>query len=1105
MDFVEWVGCSHFSFLEGAASPEEFVQTAHSLGYRGLGIADRMGLYGLVRAWAASTAVKDEFFFAPGIRLHFDVADPLCVYPLHRRAYGDLCGFLSSWACEGMKHSEKGLTPLPWTEFLKFLKKFEFLSQDFVLISVCGAFYPWVEGANEREVSRLKSHEAVPAQPTVSRVPMQNPYSPFWLLELAKVCGRGECSALSLAYPLTMSPGVSDLQDWLRKQSLLLRIPLLATTYPLFAKKEDQNLADIVAAIRHTQKVRDLGYLRQSNAERRLLSQFERGLVYNKFVKPGIPPRGSDFFNDPFQRTLDLAQRHRFCFSELSYKYPQENIPKGMTPSTWLRQIAYEGAGYRFQGQIPDNVRKQLDHELYLVSQLGYEDYFLTIWDVLKYAREKGILFQGRGSAANSTLCYSLGITAIDPVRMGLLFERFISMERKEPPDIDVDFEHERREEVMQEIYSRYGRRRAAMVATVVCFRSRMAVRETAKALGISLEVINQIIAFMGREGISRILELTDFPGVSSRTWKLLLDLAPRLKGKPRHMGIHTGGFVLSHGFLDEMCVIEPARMLGRTVIPWDKDDVDYLRWMKVDLLSLGMLTAIRKCFDEICIRNITGQRLTLDRVPAECPKVYEALRRADTVGVFQIESRAQMNMLPRLAPKTFYDLVVEVAIVRPGPLQGGMVHPFLRRKQGLEPVTYDHPSLEPILAKTMGVPIFQEQVMKMAVAVAGFTPGEADQLRKVMSGAWRSRSHMHSLKNKLFEGMKTRGLSADFAERVYKQIEGFGEYGFPESHAASFAILTYVSSWLKVHHPTEFLCALLNSQPMGFYTPRALTADAERHGVRILPIDITLSEWDSRVEYFKNSLGQRQVAGLRLGMRLIKGLSQAEAKKVYELQKSGILSSEREGVPDLRLLHEKGLSYRALELLIRAQALRVSEKDHRREQLWDWYGARKQSSSLVRSPSRISIQEFSEWESVLRDYTSVGLSTRLGGELRHPTNYVREKFFTLSARGRSWVRAEDVFKVSPQTSVDVIGLISCKQKPPTAGGLCFVTLEDETGFVNLVLMPDIYEKFRLVFDKALMLAASGWVERSLQNNPLDPHTAAVSVKVENLYNPWVQ
>jgi DNA-directed DNA polymerase III PolC len=1107
--FIEWLGTTHFSFLEGVSSPEELVDTAHALGYAGLGVADRMGLYGVVRAFAALEPIfrrddmQKKFFFAPGIRLHFESADPIFIYPLHRKSYGDLCHFLSSWSLEGMACSEKGLTPLPWARFLKFLRQFASLKDDFILISVSGAFYPWVEVPKESERSRLRAQEAQPVGLSLSRPPNINPYSPFWLLELAQLCGAGADSALSLAYPLTFSPGCEDLQNWLRTQSKILRVPLVATSLPLYSKKIDQDLCDLAAAIRHTRKIHDLGFLRQANGERRLLFPQERNMIYEKFFSGRNLSTAQAFVVDPFDRTHQLASRHRFSLSELNYKYPQENIPAGLTASAWLRNLAFQGAQDRYAGIIPADVHKQLEHELKLVEALQYEDYFLTIWDVLKYAREKTILFQGRGSAANSTLCYCLGITAIDPVRMGLLFERFMSMERKEPPDIDVDFEHERREEVMQEVYSRYGRRRAAMVATVICFRSRMAMRESAKALGISSEIIDEIISYMGREGLSRALEKTEFPGVPKTLWQRLLNLAPRLVGKPRHVGLHTGGFVLSHEFLDEMCILEPARKAHRSVIPWDKDDVDYLRWMKVDLLSLGMLTAIRKSFDLVGQRHEGKTPLSLATVPAECKKVYKALQRADTVGVFQIESRAQMNMLPRLAPQKFYDLVVEVAIVRPGPLQGGMVHPYLRRKQGLEPVSYDHPKLIPILEKTLGIPIFQEQVMKMAVAIAGFTPGEADQLRKVMSGAWRSRSHMHHLKEKLFLGMKQSGLSAEFAEKVYKQIEGFGEYGFPESHAASFAILTYVSSWLKVHYPAEFLCALLNSQPMGFYTPRALVADAKRHGVAILPVDITLSRWDSRLEF----LGA-QVSGVRLGFRLVKGLARQEASLIENLQDRGLLSSEHDTVLSPQQLHAEGLSFRALELLLRAQAMRLGEVDDRRQKLWQWYRDRKsQANSLLlkelhaRENSQIA-KNYTEWESVLHDHKAVGLSALSSGEIRHPTKWARENYFK---NQESWVRAEDVYRAPTKSKLKVVGLISCKQRPPTAGGLCFLTLEDETGFMNLVLMPDIYEKFRLVFDKALLLAAYTQVERSLQRDATDPRTAAVSLRVFELWNPFLK
>jgi error-prone DNA polymerase len=539
--------------------------------------------------------------------------------------------------------------------------------------------------------------------------------------------------------------------------------------------------------------------------------------------------------------------------------------------------------------------------------------------------------------------------------------------------------------------------------------------------------------------------------------------------------------------------------MQNRSIVPWDKDDVDYLGWMKVDLLSLGMLSAIRRCFDEIQDRNSTGQKLSLATVPGECPVVYKTLNRADTVGVFQIESRAQMNMLPRLKPQTFYDLVVEVAIVRPGPLQGGMVHPYLKRRQGLEPVIYDHPRLQPILEKTLGVPIFQEQVMKMAVAVAGFTPGEADQLRKVMSGAWRTKTQkMPALKEKLLQGMLANGLSGDFAARVYKQIEGFGEYGFPESHAASFAILTYISSWLKVHHPAEFLVALLNSQPMGFYAPRSLILDAEQHGVTVLPIDASSSQWETRIE---NNPYDSKTPWVRLGLQLIRGFRQKDAKTLESLQREGLLSPERDHGPSLESLRAAGLDSHAIELLIRSGSLRIDRSgENRRSQLWSFYQNRHskwQQAPLVQATTPIPWKEAGVWEQILQDYAVQGFSV---GPMRHPAFVARE---TLFQHQHPWVNAESHWQWESHRPICGLGLLSVKQRPPTAGGLVFLTIEDESGFFNLTLMPDIYERYRLEIDYGKIIAFRGSIERSAPVNREDPKLAAVSVRVTELWNPF--
>lgn len=1103
---IEWVATSYFSFLEGAADPEAFARTALELGYSGLGLADRMSTSGLVRAFMGAQANPDQpFFYAPGIRLHFDHAEPLAIYPHHRAAYARLCRFLSQWSLEGLNHGEKGLTPLPWKLFRDFLKSSpRDLATDYAIVSLNGRFFPWI--VDPLETTRVTSQDAAPPTPSFSRPPTTPGQTPFWLLELAELCGRGSQSALSLAYPLTFQPGTEDFLEWTEDHARRLDIPLLATTLPLYTVPTERDLCELVTAIRHSKPLTELGYLKQANESRRLLTPNER-----TWIRKLANERLSRYaLNDPFERGYELAKRHAFSLAELKYKYPRERVPIDETPAAYLARLAWAGAHQRYVNGIPPAVAEQIQKELNLIAELEYEDYFLTIHDVLEYARSQKILFQGRGSAANSALCYVLGITAIDPVKMELLFERFLSLERREPPDIDVDFEHERREEVIQEIYRRYGREHAAMVSNYICFRGPMATRETGKALGLSTETLQELATYMGRESLSR-LSATPRPAdltallarlkITPARFDRMLNLASRLRGFPRHLSIHSGGFVLSSERLSEQCVLEPARKENRSVVPWDKDDVDALGWMKVDLLSLGMLTAIRKGFDLIGARGPNGDKFTLATVPQDDPAVFRAMQRADTVGVFQIESRAQMNMLPRLAPKNFYDIVIEVAIVRPGPLQGGMVHPYLKRRQGREAVTYEHPALEPILKRTLGISIFQEQVMKIAVAVGGFTPGEADQLRKVMSGAWRSKSNMHLLRERLIAGMTSKGISLDLSERLYRQIEGFGEYGFPESHAASFALLTYTSTWMKVHYPGEFLCALLNSQPLGFYSPRALVGDAERHGVKARPVDVLHSSWLSTMD---------PLGGVRLGLHLIQGLSADEGARIERLQRAGFLDPQRP--PKLEDLRHRGLELRTIETLIRAKACRSlaatpQNVDPRRHQLWQSLGMDRSRGEAAPTlwgseaplPRHVpaALAPLDEWGALIRDYQTVGLTPG-----KHPATYAREKFFR---NVRPWATAEDLYRRRYGDTVSVIGLLTIKQKPPTAGGVTFLTLEDETGFMNLTLHAEVYEKVRLTIESSALLAAVGRLERSKPVDPADPHTAALSLLVESLWNPFLK
>lgn len=1094
LNWMEWIATSSFSFLEGTSDPDDLIVSAQNLGHHGLGLADRMGIYGWVRAYRVVR--ETGMFYAPGIRLHFDHAEPLAIYPLHKGAHALLMEYLSAWALAGSSHGEKGLGPLAWQDFFLFLQTHAAtLARDFVLIWLPGRFYPWPAPRVVGEEPRYHAQEILRIGPSFSFDPLQGNALPYALVQLAALCGRGSASPLSIAYPLLWGPGLDPLRQWLSATARRLDVPLLATTLPLFAEESDHAFADLVTSVRFRKNIEQLGYLAQPNGERSLLTVV-RCRFWQRMIKEQRLP------NCPFARSLELKGRHHFSLGDLRYTYPREAVPSGESPTTYLRKLAEEGLVNRYPQGAPDSIKNQVDKELELVAELGYEDYFLTIWDILRYARDQKILFQGRGSAASSALCYVLGVTAVDPASFELLFERFLSKERNEPPDIDVDFEHERREEVFREVYQRYGRERAAMVNTVIRFRGRMAFRETATAFGLNKESVDRYIPFLSL-GILRgqpmaeahqqaLSALWAADRMTPLRWQKICELAGRLKGRPRHVGIHTGGFVLGNERLSAQCILEPARMAGRSVIPWNKDDIDTLKWMKVDLLSLGMLTVIRKALAHLatplCLKP--AQAMALHQVPREDLKVYQDICAADTVGVFQIESRAQMSMLPRLRPQNFYDLVIEVAIVRPGPIQGGMVHPYLKRRRGLESVVYDHASLEPILKKTLGVPIFQEQVMRIAMVVADFSPGEADQLRKVMSGAWRSRSQMRTLREKLMSRMQSKGLSAAMCERLYRQIEGFGDYGFPESHAASFAYLSYVSAWLKTYHPAEFLCALLNSQPMGFYSARTLIEDAVRHGVTVLPVSAWSSRWDSQLEDNPLRPGCPRV---RLGFRLIRGLSEKDLRPVFLRQTSGVFCEEKEIRVSYRRLLEDGLSERTLRRLIDAGAFAEAGSDQRRAQFWSYLRELHEvtfdetSTELLPAPKG----ERSAWTSIQQDYASVGWSAR-----GHPAKMLRE--LMLSNLQKPFVKAADLAEQAAGMRVWFLGALSVKQRPPTAGGVVFLTLEDESGFFNLILGPQIYDRYRFMLESHSFFYGRGKLEKSSNDLPVvGPQT--LHLKLESL------
>ncbi|OGA69065.1 MAG: error-prone DNA polymerase [Betaproteobacteria bacterium RIFCSPLOWO2_12_FULL_65_14] len=798
---------------------------------------------------------------------------------------------------------------------------------------------------------------------------------------------------------------LSSLKEISRKSGL----PLVAAGDVHMHLRSRRRLQDVLTAVRLGRPVAQCGQALYPNAERSLRLRMRLAQLY--------PP-------ELLAETLAIAERCDFSLDCLKYEYPAELVPEGHTPASWLRHLTGQGLRGRFPGGVPQKVAELVEHELALVADLGYEPFFLTVHDTVRFARERGILCQGRGSAANSVVCYALGITEVDPARMNTLFERFVSRERNEPPDIDVDFEHQRREEVIQYIYGKYGRGRAALAATVIRYRPKSAVRDAGKALGVP------------QEEADRMAKAFAFWDSKVEATNPVLELAAMLVGFPRHLSQHVGGFVISRGPLAELVPVENAAMPGRTVIQWDKDDLEALGLLKVDVLALGMLSAIRRALDFIGMK--------MQDIPAEDPAVYRMIQKADTIGVFQVESRAQMSMLPRLRPASFYDLVIEVAIVRPGPIQGGMVHPYLRRRRGLEPVAYPSAEVRRVLERTLGVPIFQEQVMELAMVAAGFTPGEADRLRRSMA-AWSRSGSMEQFEQKLKDGMRRNGYAPEFADALYRQILGFGEYGFPESHSASFALLVYVSAWLKCHHPAAFCAALLNSQPMGFYAPAQLVQDARRHGVEVLPPDVNASDWDCTLE------GR----ALRLGLRMVGGLSEAEGRRVAS------------GKP-CRSIADLNLNRKDLRCLASAGALQ-SLAGHRRLAHWAAAGAARRAPLDVPALERVpELAAPGEGEDIVADYASLGLT--LG---RHPLALLRS-----ALAKRRLITARELLEVRHGGTARMAGLVTCRQRPDTASGVIFVTLEDETGNASVVVWRNLVERQKAELLGARLLGVHGVVER---------------------------
>ena len=1026
---LELCAVSAYSFLLGASQPEELVAHAVASGADAIGLSDWHGLYGIVRAYAEAKRLNARLI--TGVALVTELgpqkAGPcVLLYPQDRAAYAQLCRLIT----RGHAARPKGQCVVPLEDVCR------------VAHNMMAVVLPHGLDQAVETIPDL----ALPDLYKFSHRPDLDP----GLSMLVEAYGDN----LSAARVRRLSETDARTETWANAVEHHYGIATLATTRPLMHGAWRKPLQDTVNCIRLGVRLYEAGNLLHSNGEARLLSPLELGLRFED--EP-----------ESLARTREMADACTFSMAEIKYRFPSDRLLPGETPMGRLRALTFEGARKRYGGVVPDSITTQVLHELALIERMEVAPYFLTVHDIVDTARARHILCQGRGSAANSAVCYVLGITSVDPVRMQLLFERFLSEERGEPPDIDVDFEHERREEVIQDIYNRWGRDHAGMVAEVICYRGRSAIREAGKVVGLHSEMLDRITGVMIHSGLKEVQNqrLRDV-GIrpEQREVALTLRLARMLQGVPRHMSIHVGGFILTADPLIDTAPVEPGAMDARTVLQWDKDDVDTLGLFKMDVLGLGMLTAIRKCMD--LVRHAGGPSLELWNIPPEDPVTYQAIQKADTVGVFQIESRAQMAMLPRLKPKNFYDLVVEVAIVRPGPIQGDMVHPYLRRRRGEEPVEYPHPTLQPILERTLGVPLFQEQVMKLAVVGAGYTGGEADQLRRDMA-AWKKNGRLVRHKQKLISGFTARGISEDFAERLYAQIQGFGEYGFPESHAASFALLTYASSYLKVHHPAAFVAALINSQPMGFYSASSLIQDAQQHNVLVLPLDARFSNWDCTLERQKDGS-----LALRLGLRLIKGLSKEKVEALLERRDkdgrvedvAGLMGSAQWRPGELYALSGSG----ALDGMAGG----------RREALWEGLGvetaSRKENPSPRFTEGLKTIEDapnlpgLSRMEVLLKDYQYTGLSV---GD--HPMKHVRP---TLGKQ--HVVRCAELKNIPHGRTVKVAGLAVTRQQPGTASGVVFVTLEDETGTANVVLWQRVFERFHNVARGAAILLVSGKVER---------------------------
>jgi error-prone DNA polymerase len=996
--YAELQVTSNYSFLRGASHLEELFAQASLLGLTALGVTDRNSLAGIVRAHqrAADTGIR----LVVGCRLDLTDGVAVLVYPTDRAAYARLCRLLTI----GKRRAGKGLCTLAWSDFAADADG---------LIAVLLAETP--DAAASANMIRLRSDFA--DRGYLALTPRLRPNDAVRLQRLADLAAGA-------------------------------RLPTVATGDVLYHAPRRRILQDVLTCIREGCTIDDAGYRRERFVDRHLKRPEEVARLF------ALHP-------EAVARSIEITDRCGFSLDELRYQYPSEVRVPGQTPQQALETLTWDGAARVYPDGVPGAVTTQLRHELALIAQLDYAPYFLTVHSIVRFAKSKGILCQGRGSAANSAVCYVLGVTAIDPTRTDLLFERFISAERREPPDIDVDFESERREEVIQWVYNTYGHDRAALCATVIRYRARRAVREVGKVLGLPDDVTGALAGQIwgwSEEGVAEAQAAELGLNLEDRRLRLTLQLSRELIGFPRHLSQHPGGFVLTHDRLDELVPIEPATMVDRQVIEWDKDDIDALRFMKVDVLGLGMLGCMRRAFD--LLADHRGQRLAMETIPSEDLTTYDMICHADTLGTFQIESRAQMSMLPRLKPRTFYDLVIQVAIVRPGPIQGDMVHPYLRRREGKEPVDYPTSELQAVLEKTLGVPLFQEQAMRVAIVCAGFTPSEADQLRRSMA-TFKFNGSVSIFRGKLIDGMVARGYSREFAERTFSQIEGFGSYGFPESHAASFALIAYASSWVKCHHPDVFCCALLNAQPMGFYAPAQIVRDARLHGVEVRPVCVNASRWDCTLETAPD-----RFAAVRLGLRMVKGLNNDHAADLIGARAEQPYSAIAE------LWQRAGIPTAALERIAEAGGFHAIGLD-RRQALWAIRGLPDTTLPLfagagIGNEPEVVLPPMTQGSEVVEDYRSVGLTLR-----QHPVAFLRAEL----VRDRI-VPCAALVDLRDGARTTVAGVILVRQRPGSASGVVFITIEDETGHANLIVWPPVFERQRLLVMSASMIACRGKVQK---------------------------